>query len=151
MRLGALRVEMKRALVVILAACVLCGCGAAGGTGTQPPTPSPSTGLGLGFDLAVSEKTQAATIRVGQKLEAVLHASAGMAPWNGVRTTDPSVLAPIVHPGATAVRGVTLAAFQGIAPGHAQITATAVAACAPGQACPQYARLLTIDVTVVAG
>ena len=37
-----------------------------------------------------------------------------------------------------------------LAPGTAQITATAGADCSPGQACPQYALLLTIDVTVVA-
>jgi hypothetical protein len=141
---------MKAALIAIVAALVICGCGAAGSGAAPPPAPTPSTGPGLGFDLAVSERNQTATIRVGQKLEAVLHASAGMTPWNGVRSTDPSVLARIAHPAATAVRGVTLAAFEALAAGKAQITATAGAACSPGQACPQYARLLTIDVTVVA-
>jgi hypothetical protein len=133
-----------------LAALTFCACGAVG-SGTAPlPSGSPSTGPGPGFDVAVSEKTRTVTVRVGQKLEAVLHANPGMTTWSGVRSSDSSVLAPIVNPAATAVRGVTLAGFQAIAPGTAQITATAGASCSPGQACPQYALLLTIDVTVVA-
>jgi hypothetical protein len=137
------------ALVVVVATLTLCACGAAGSGAAPPPSGSASTGLR--FDLAVSETTRAATMRVSQKLEAVLHARPGMTTWSTVRSSDPSVLAPIVNPAATAARGVTLAAFQAIAPGKAQITATAGADCSPGQACPQYAMLLTIDVTVVAG
>jgi hypothetical protein len=74
-----------------------------------------------------------------------------MTAWSGVRSSDPSVLAPIPDTFATAARGVTLAGFRAVAPGKAQITATAGADCSPGQACPQYALLLMIDVTVVAG
>ncbi|HEV2033634.1 MAG TPA: hypothetical protein VGU71_05470 [Candidatus Dormibacteraeota bacterium] len=96
----------------------------------------------------VSEKDHAISIRVGQKLEAVLHASPGMTDWSGVRSSDPSILKSIVDTGATSVRGVTLAGFQAIAPGHVQITAVAGALCSPGQACPMYAQLLTIEVTV---
>lgn len=89
-------------------------------------------------------------MRVGQKLEAVLHATPGMTTWSSVRSSDPTVLAPIVNPAATAVRGVTLGAYQAIAPGKAQITATAGASCSPGKPCPMFAVLLTIDVTVSA-
>jgi hypothetical protein len=142
---------MRAALIVVVAAVAICGCGAVGGGAAPPPGATPSTAPGLTFDLAVSEKTRNATLHVGQTLEAVLHASPGMTTWSGVRSSDPSVLNPIVNPGATAARGITLAAFQAIASGRAQITATAGAACSPGQACPQYALLLTIDVTVVAG
>jgi hypothetical protein len=132
-----------------VAALSLCACGAVGSGGAPPPSASPSTGPGPGFDVAVSEKTQSATVRVGQKLEAVLHANPGMTTWSGVRSSDPSVLAPIVDPAAAAARGVTLAGFQALAPGTAEITATAGAACSPGQACPMFAMLLTIDITVV--
>jgi phage tail protein X len=145
---------MRAALIVALAALALSACGSFDGCACGaygPIRPTPSTAPGVGFDLAVSETTRFATMRVGQKLEAVLHANPGMTTWSGVRSSDPSVLAPIVNPAATAVRGVTLAAFQALAPGTAQITATAGAACSPGQACPMYAVLLTIDVTVVAG
>ena len=56
---------------------------------------------------------------------------------------------PPPTPAATAVRGVTLAAFQALAPGRADITATAGAACSPGQACPMYAMLYSVTVTVL--
>ena len=141
---------MRGGLIAALVAVALFACGPhydGGGT----PRPSPSTGPGLGFDLAVNEKTPTTTLRVGQKLEAVLRANPGTTPWNGVRSSDQSVLAPIVNPAATAPRRVTLAAFQAIATGKAQITATAGADCSPGQACPQYAVLLTIDIKVLGG
>jgi hypothetical protein len=141
---------MKAGLTAVLAALALSACGAAGIGAAPGPGASPSTGPGASFDLAVSEKSSAASMKVGQKLEAVLHTRVGMAPWSGVRSSDTSVLAPIVNPAATAVRGVTLAAFQALAPGTAQITATAGADCSPGQACPQYLMVLTITVTVVA-
>jgi len=89
-------------------------------------------------------------MKVGQKLEAVLHARQGMAAWSGVHSSDTSVLAPIVDPAATSVRGVTLAAFQALAPGTVQITATAGADCSPGRACPQFLMVLTITITVSA-
>lgn len=134
---------------MVVAALTLCACGAVGSGAAPPPGVSPSTGPS--FDLVVTEQTRTATIRVSQKLEVVLHARSGMTTWSDVGSSDPSVLVPIVNPAATAVRGVTLAAFQAIAPGTAQITATAGANCSPGQACPQYAVLLTIDITVVVG
>lgn len=139
---------MKAGFIALLAGLALSACGAVGSGAT--PNPSPSSGPGSHFDLAVSEKSSTAAMKVGQKLEAVLHSRAGMAPWSGVRSSDTSVLAPIVDPGATSVRGVTLAAFQGLAPGRAQITATAGADCSPGSACPQFLMVLTITVTVSA-
>jgi phage tail protein X len=141
---------MRAILVVALASVTLSGCGAVGSGAAPPPSATPSAGPGLGFDLAVSDQTRTATMRVGQKVEAVLHARPGMTTWNGVRSSNTSVLAPIVDPAATAVRGVTLAAFQAVAPGNAQITASAGANCSPGQACPLYLMVLTIDVTVIA-
>jgi hypothetical protein len=74
-----------------------------------------------------------------------------MASWSAVRSSDESVLAPIVNPAASAARGVTLAAFKAIAPGTARIDATAAPDCSPGQACPAYLMVLTIEVTVAAG
>jgi hypothetical protein len=143
--------SMKGALLVVVAALTLSACGAVGGGAAAPPGGTPSTSPGMGFDLAVTEKSRSATMTVGQKVEVVLHANPGMTTWSGVRSSDPSVLASIVNPAATSVRGVTLAAFQATAPGKAQITAVAGPLCSPGQACPMYAILLTIDITVVAG
>jgi hypothetical protein len=132
-----------------MAAIVLCGCGAVGGAAPLPSV-SPSNGPGFGFDVAVTEQTRAVTLRVGQKLEVVLHARPGMTTWTGVQSSDTSVLKQIVNPAATAVRGVTLAAFQAVAPGKARVTASAGPLCSPGQACPAYLMVLSIDVTVIA-
>ena len=141
---------IKAALVAALAALVLSACGSvgAGGVPSPSPDPSPSTGPGLGFDAVVTENDRAITIHAGQKLEVVLHAKTGMTNWSNVRSSDTSLLQPIVNPAATAVRGVTLAAFQAVAPGQATISATAGAACSPGQACPMYAILYSVTVTI---
>lgn len=141
---------LKAALIAALAAVLVASCGyspcACDGSGTLPVETSPSPGLG--FDAVVTEKDTAITIHTGQKLEVVLHARAGMTDWSNVRSSDTSVLSAIVNPAATAVRGVTLAAFQALAPGQAEITATAGALCSPGQACPMYAMLYSVTVTV---
>ena len=142
---------VKTALVVALGAVLFAACGyspcACDGTGTLPvwETPSP----GLGFDAVVTERNTAITIHAGQKLEVVLRAASGMANWGNVRSSDTSVLTPIPNPGATAVVGVTLAAFKAVAPGQAIITASAGALCSPGQPCPMIAVLFTVTVTVV--
>jgi phage tail protein X len=139
---------VKTALIAAFAALALAGCGSAGIGSAPSPTPDPSQGPGLGFDAKVTELDTAITIHAGQKLEVVLHARPGMSNWSNVRSSDTSVLTPIVNPAATAVQGVTLAAFQALAPGQAEITAIAGAACSPGQACPMYAVLYSVKVTV---
>jgi len=132
---------VKTALLAGAAALLLSACGTRVGSA---PTPSP----GLDFNAVVTEHDTAITIQVGQKLEVVLHAKSGMTNWSNVRSSDTSVLAPIVNPAATAARGVTLAAFQALAPGRAVITASAGALCSPGQACPMFAILFSATVTV---
>ncbi|HVC75620.1 MAG TPA: hypothetical protein VND96_03785 [Candidatus Micrarchaeaceae archaeon] len=141
---------MRSVFVLALAAILLGACGAVGG-GAAPPPGSPSPSPGAGFDVTVTENTHAVTLRTGQTLAVVLHARVGMADWTSVRSSDQSVLAPIVNPAASAARGVTLAAFKAIAPGAARIDATAAPDCSPGVACPAYVMLLTIEVTVSAG
>jgi len=141
---------MKAGFVLMLAALVFSGCGAMGG-GAAQPTSSPTTNPGAGFDVTVTENTRSVTLRASQTLAVVLHARPGMTNWNGVQSSDHSVLAPIVNPGASAARAVTLAAFKAIAPGKARIDASAGPLCSPGQACPTYMMVLTIEVTVNAG
>jgi hypothetical protein len=141
--------DMKAVFVLMLAALVLSGCGIASG-GAAQPTSTPSTSPGAGFDATVTETTRSVTLRAGQTLAVVLHARPGMTNWSGVRSSDQSVLAPIVNPAASAARGVTLAGFKAVAPGKAQIDATAGPDCSPDQACPAYVMVLTIDVTVTA-
>jgi hypothetical protein len=137
---------MKRFLVVLAAALVLTACGSfSAGTGSSP---TPSTNPGLNFDVVVTEQDKAATLHVGQKLELVLHANTGMNNWTQVRSTDETILVPIVNPAATAVRGVTLSAFKAVAPGEAEITAYASPTCPSGQACPMYVQVFSVKVTV---
>ena len=147
---GSVTFEVRAVFALIVAGLVLSACGAVGGR-AAPPSASPSVDPGSGFDVTVTENTRTVTLRAGQTLAVVLHARPGMNSWSGVRSTDLSVLTPIVNPAASAARGVTLAAFRAVAPGRAQIDASAGPACAPDQACPAYLMVLTIDVTVTAG
>lgn len=86
-------------------------------------------------------------MHVGQKLEVALHGG-NTTIWQQVKSTDTAVLAPIVDPGATAVRGVTLAAFQARAAGNSEVTAVGTANCSSGQPCPMYAILYSLKVTI---
>ena len=141
---------VKTALLAVLAALVLTACGSVGAGSLPSPSPSPTppSGPGLGFDALVTERDQAISIHVGQKLEVALHARSGMSNWSNVTSSNTQLLAPIVNPAATAVRGVTLAAFEARAPGEAVLTASAGAVCSPGQACPMYAMLWSVTVTI---
>jgi phage tail protein X len=142
--------EMRILLVAIGAAMLISGCGSVA-TGSSPsPSPTPSTSPNLNFDVAVSEKDRTATMRVGQKLEVVLHANTGMTNWAQPKSSDESILVPIVDPAATAARGVTLAAFQAKSTGQADITAYAGPVCSPGLACPMYVVVFSVRVTVTA-
>jgi hypothetical protein len=138
---------MRILLVAIAAALAMSACGTVG-TGSSP-SPTPSTVPNLNFDVTVSEKDTAATMRVGQKLEVVLRANNGMTNWSPPKSSDESILAPIVDPAATAARGVTLAAFQAKSTGPADITAYAGPLCSPGQACPMYVVVFSVRVTVM--
>jgi uncharacterized protein YceK len=138
--------EMRSLLLVIATTLLVAGCGTvATGSG---PSPSPSTGSNLNFDVTVTETTKAASIRVGQKLEMLLHAGSGMTNWTQPKSSDESILAPTVNPAATAVRGATLAAFEARAQGQVDITAFASPVCPSGQACPMYVMVFSVKVTV---
>jgi hypothetical protein len=140
---------MKYLLVAVAASLLLTGCGTvstcacSGGVGATP-----SASPGLGFDATVTETTRTASIRVGQKLEVVLHAGSGMTSWSQPKSSDESILAPTVNPAATAVRGVTLAAFVARAPGQVNINAYAGPVCPSGKACPMYVMVFAAAVTV---
>jgi hypothetical protein len=142
---------VRAALIAAVAGLILTACGSVGAGSVPSPSPSPSQPIvpGPGFNAVATEGDTSITIHVGQKLELVLRAKSGMSSWSNVRSSDASVLEPIVNPAATAVRGVTLAAFQAVRPGEAVITASAGASCSPGQACPMFAVLYSLTVTVV--
>ena len=139
---------MRSLLIAVVAgllftACSVATCACSGAVGATP-----SASPGIGFAATVTETTRTASIRVGQSLEVVLHAGSGMTSWAQPKSSDESILAPTVNPAATAVRGVTLAAFEARAPGQVNITAYASPVCPSGQACPMYVMVFAATVTV---
>jgi hypothetical protein len=140
---------MRILLLVVFAAVLISGCGSAGTGSNLVSTPSPSASSNpMSFDVTATETTQAASMRVGQRLEVVLHAGSGMNNWTQPRSSDESILAPTVNPAATAVRGVTLAAFVAKAPGQVNVSAYGSPVCPTGMACPMYVIVFSLKVTV---
>jgi hypothetical protein len=84
---------------------------------------------------------------VGQKIEVFLTQRAGMTMWGPITVDDRTVLGP-VPTGITAARGVTVAGFAALRSGTATITSNAGPQCSPNQACPMYAVLFRVTVTV---
>jgi len=137
---GAFRLLM-RPLVILLALLVV-SCGAAGQGASPGPSDNPTH-----FDVTATEKDHAVSMHVGQKLELVLHGG-GQLTYQQVTSSNASILEPAVNPAATAVVGVTLAAFKARTPGAARVTAVGVPVCPSGQACPMFAVLYTLVVTI---
>jgi len=133
-------------MVLALAGCTRasCECGAAPSSPGAVVPVNPAAG----FDVLVTDRDQDVTVKAGQRIEVYLRQRGGLTMWTGLRSDDESVLAP-VPTGITAARGVTIGGFEAVAPGTASITAYATAACSPGQACPMFAALFSVKVTVV--
>jgi len=136
---------IRLALAIAAAAVLLSACGSPGCTQScaqiRPQYPT------AGFDVVVTENDRAVTVREGQRIELVLRAKLGMSDWSGVNVDDNTVLRA-VPTGITAARGVTIAGYEAARPGTATIRATATPLCSPGQACPAYAMLFEVSVTV---
>ncbi len=133
-----------RAGLGVVAAALLAACGAYTMPGAESsPTPS----FGAGFDVTATEKDHAVAMHPGQTLEVVLHGGTVTA-WQQVRSSDERLLRPAVDPAATSARGVTLAAFRAVASGEVTVIAVGTPVCPSGQACPMYAMLYTLKVTI---
>lgn len=144
------RSSLNRLVLAAAIGLLAAACGASGiGGGSNPtPTPTPTPSSGVRFDVVVGDSDHQASMRVGQKLEIVLHAPNGMSNWTHPNPSDVSILEPIVDSAATAARGVTIAAYQALKPGQVQVTATASPICPPGSACPMYVAFYALKVTV---
>jgi len=133
--------DVRKFVLTAAVGLLLAGCGQYVGIGSTPsPTPSPQ--------VEVTDQDHAATLRVGERLEVVLHAPNGMSSWTHPKSSDESVLTPVVDTKATAPIGVTVAAFQALKAGSADVTATASPKCPPGAACPMYVAFYSLKVTV---
>jgi hypothetical protein len=141
---------MKKLVLPAMVAVLFAACGyspcACEGDGTLPVHTTPTQGMG--FDVTATQNDHAVTMRVGQRLEVVLHAPDGMNDWTHPISNDTSVLSPIVDPAATAARGVTLAAFEAKKQGEVQVSANASPRCSPGQACPMFLAVYSLKVTI---
>src|ERR1700694_1474715 len=137
--------------LILLAAVAMFGAGGGGtggGGGARPtPAPSPPDSAPMHFDVTATETDKAVSMHAGQKLEVVLHGG-NQITWQQVKSSDTTILEPTVNPAATAVRGVTLAAFRAKAAGEVQVTAVGTAVCPAGQPCPMFAMLYTLTVTI---
>jgi hypothetical protein len=147
---------MRTILAAVAMGLILAACGTTGGLNGSAPTPTPSGAPfpsfspGANFDVTVTEKDHAASLRVGQRLLVVLHANANMTNWTHPTSSDAGLLRPVVDVAASAPLGVTVAAFQALAPGNVEVSAFAGPQCAAGQACPMYAILYSLQVTITA-
>ncbi len=135
------------AVVLMLAACGRTpeGSGAELSPSPQPPA---ATTPAAGFDVLITDRDQDVAVHAGQKIQVYLRAGPGMANWGPITSSDELVLAPVVI-GVMVPRGVTVAAFEAVGPGHATVSSSAGPDCSPGQACPMYAVLFSVRVTVV--
>jgi hypothetical protein len=136
--------------ILILTACgsVHCSESCAQVGGKPTPLPPVATSPSAGYDVLITDTDRAVTVKSGQRIELVLHAKPGMSDWGGVNVDDYTVLRAIPT-GITAARGVTIAGYEAVRPGTATIRATATPLCSPGQACPAFAMIYEVRVTVV--
>ncbi|HEV2216340.1 MAG TPA: hypothetical protein VGV88_02095 [Candidatus Dormibacteraeota bacterium] len=134
--------------LLVLLTLLACACGPAHACqGCTAPTVPVVTTAAPGFDVLITDTDRAVTVRLGQRIELVLHARPGMSSWSGVNVDDSTIL-KAVPTGITAARGVTIAGYAAVRPGTATIRATATPLCSPGQACPLFAMLFEAQVTV---
>ena len=103
---------------------------------------------GMNFDVTATSNDHSVMMHAGQKLEVVLHAPSGMQNWAHPKSSDESVLTPVVDPAGAAAIGVTLAGFEAMKPGQVEVTSYASPKCSPGQACPMYVAVYSLKVTV---
>lgn len=111
----------------------------------EPGSPGGTTTLSPVATIANEDDGKALQVQVGQVVDVALRAADSMENWQ-VDEPDPTILAPTVHRGATALRGVTLRAFKAVGPGTATISATDRPQCNPGQVCAQV--ILSFNATV---
>ena len=98
--------------------------------------------------MLVTDHDRAVSVSVGQKVEVYLMQPQHMTPWAGLAADDPTVLERVSILDAPAAGGATVAGFVAAKPGVANITAYSTPVCAANEACPMYAMLFQVRVTV---
>jgi hypothetical protein len=136
-----------KTLVAVLAALMIAACGSTSGAGGAP-SPTPPTSPAAGFAVLITDHDRAVSVGVGQRIEVYLSQRSGMTEWQNLVADDTTVVQPVDTGIVPPPRGATIAGFVALRAGTANITATAGPLCSPGQACPMYAVLFSVRVTV---
>jgi hypothetical protein len=140
--------------LLLVLACGSSGRPAGGSAANSPsgaPVASPPSGNPAQQTVATlgdADSGRTVRLRKGDVVSVALHEPDGFSPWSRLATSDGTVVMPIVDTRATAVRGVTLGSFEGVAPGTAQLTSSTTQDCAAGAPCPALAKGWTVTVTV---
>lgn len=131
--------HLIRLIGVLAVLCAACG-GAVGGD--LPPVPPSATAPPSAVKITPSDNMGTVSARVGDTIQVALGEQYN---W----TVDPPGGVVLVRDGRALllVRG-TQALFKAAAPGRASVTATGVAACPTGAACPMFAVLFKTTVIV---
>ena len=120
-----------------------CGNTSSGDTAVIPTPTAPDPH----FDVLITDHDRDVAVKLGQRVEVYLPQAHGMTRWSQVVADDTTVLQPI-NSGIVAPANATIGAFLAVKSGAANLTAYASAQCAPNQACPMYAMLFQVRVTV---
>ncbi|MGH9123737.1 MAG: hypothetical protein ACRDZ8_03285 [Acidimicrobiales bacterium] len=146
------RLRFATALHAVVLVLLLVGCGAATKTATSggsttttsggsTSTVAPSGSPALRLD---ASSMGSYDVKVGQLVQLTL-SSPGMR-WSRAMAMPSGLLAVDLAP-SPPVNG-SLAIWTATAPGTVSITAVGEAACSAGVACPQYARLFRVSLTI---
>ena len=139
-----MRLVLAAMVVAVLAACGSPPCSQSCAGLASPHTPH----LDRAFDVLVTVQDRAVSAHIGEKIELYLVPPQHMTPWENLRVDDTTVLAP-VHMDVVPPQDVaTVAGFLAAKAGVANVTAYASPQCAPNEACPAYAMLFEVRVTV---
>jgi len=87
-------------------------------------------------------------VLVGQRIEVYLSQRQGMTEWQNLVADDTGIVQPVNTGIVPPPKGATISGFVALRRGTANITGTAGPLCSPGQACPMYAVLWSVTVTV---
>jgi hypothetical protein len=132
---------VKRVVMVAVIALLGAACSPPGTSSGSSSGPTPTQRPGLGFDVTATERVNAITIHVGQKLEVVLHPVNGITFGAPLLSSDQSILRDIADRGELGAAAET-AAFEAVAVGHADVTAGGTGiVCSPGAPCPPASGL----------
>jgi hypothetical protein len=141
------QVRTYQLLPVVAVTLLMSACAHGASAAADPPTADPPA-ASAGILLGNKDNHRVVNVGSGQRVAVALSQNQGMTLWTHPATSDQSVLAPVVDPGATAARGMTLASFQAAGRGTATLSSSSGPSCAPGKPCPHYLLGWSVEIHV---